>query len=36
VPEREQVERYGGRIVICGDAKAHSSTQLGGRLSRGR
>jgi rfaE bifunctional protein nucleotidyltransferase chain/domain len=35
VPEREQVERYGGRIVICGDAKTHSSTELGGRL-RGR
>jgi len=31
VPEREQVERYGGRIVICGDPKAHSSTELGGR-----
>jgi rfaE bifunctional protein nucleotidyltransferase chain/domain len=32
VPEREQVERYGGRIVICGDPKAHSSTELGRRL----
>jgi len=32
VPEREQVERYGGRIVICGDAKAHSSTELVERL----
>lgn len=32
VPEREQVERYGGRIVICGDPKAHSSTELGKRL----
>jgi rfaE bifunctional protein nucleotidyltransferase chain/domain len=31
VPEREQVERYGGRIVICGDPKAHSSTELGRR-----
>jgi len=31
VPEREQVERYGGRIVICGDAKTHSSTELGKR-----
>ena len=31
VPEREQVERYGGRIVICGDPKAHSSTELGKR-----
>ena len=35
VPEREQLERYGGRIVICGDAKMHSSTELGARL-RGR
>jgi D-glycero-beta-D-manno-heptose 1-phosphate adenylyltransferase len=32
VPEREQIERYGGRIVICGDPKTHSSTALGGRL----
>ena len=32
VPERAQVERYGGRIVICGDAKAHSSSELGARL----
>ena len=31
VPEREQVERYGGRIVIGGDPKTHSSTKLGGR-----
>jgi rfaE bifunctional protein nucleotidyltransferase chain/domain len=35
IPEREQLERYGGRIVICGDAKTHSSTELGARL-RGR
>ena len=34
VPEREQIERYGGRIVICGDAKTHSSTELGGRRAR--
>jgi rfaE bifunctional protein nucleotidyltransferase chain/domain len=32
VPEREQLERYGGRIAICGDPKAHSSTELGARL----
>ena len=32
VPEREQVERYGGRIEICGDSKTHSSTELGKRL----
>jgi rfaE bifunctional protein nucleotidyltransferase chain/domain len=36
VPERAQIERYGGRIVICGDPKTHSSTELAGRLrSRG-
>jgi rfaE bifunctional protein nucleotidyltransferase chain/domain len=32
VPEREQVERYGGRILICGDPKTHSSTALGHQL----
>ena len=32
VPEREQVERYGGRIVICGDPKTHASSELVGRL----
>ena len=36
VPEREQVERYGGRIVICGDAKTHSSTELGAARSAAR
>jgi rfaE bifunctional protein nucleotidyltransferase chain/domain len=35
VPERAQVERYGGRIVICGDPKTHSSTALAARLRRG-
>ena len=34
VPERAQLERYGGRIVICGDTKTHSSTELGGRVNR--
>jgi bifunctional ADP-heptose synthase (sugar kinase/adenylyltransferase) len=29
VPERELLERHGGRIVICGDPKTHSSTELG-------
>jgi bifunctional ADP-heptose synthase (sugar kinase/adenylyltransferase) len=28
VPERATVEAYGGRILIAGDAKAHSSTEL--------
>jgi len=28
VPEREILERHGGRIVICGDAKTHASSEL--------
>lgn len=28
VPERAAVERYGGRVAICGDPKSHSSTAL--------
>jgi len=28
VPEREVVEAYGGRVVICGDPKEHSSSAL--------
>ena len=28
VPERETVESYGGRVIICGDPKNHSTTQL--------
>lgn len=28
VPEREIVERHGGRIVFCGDTKTHSSSEL--------
>ena len=28
VPERETVERLGGRVVICGDPKTHSSSSL--------
>lgn len=35
VPERELVERHGGRILICGDPKTHSSTALGRRLRGG-
>jgi rfaE bifunctional protein nucleotidyltransferase chain/domain len=27
-PERETVKAYGGRVVICGDPKDHSSTQI--------
>ncbi|MCB9898661.1 MAG: adenylyltransferase/cytidyltransferase family protein [Planctomycetes bacterium] len=32
VPEREVVEAYGGRILIAGDPKTHSSTGLIGKL----
>lgn len=28
VPERAQVEAYGGQTVICGDPKGHSSSEL--------
>ena len=31
VPERDVVLGYGGRIAICGDAKSHSSSELGAR-----
>ncbi|MEZ6015697.1 MAG: adenylyltransferase/cytidyltransferase family protein [Planctomycetota bacterium] len=33
VPERAAVERWGGRVAICGDPKAHSSTSLIQRLN---
>jgi rfaE bifunctional protein nucleotidyltransferase chain/domain len=32
VPEREVVRRYGGRVVIAGDPKTHSSSELIRRL----
>ncbi len=28
VPEREAVEKHGGRVLIAGDPKSHSSTEL--------
>ncbi len=28
VPEREVVEAYGGRTMICGDPKDHATTDL--------
>ncbi len=33
VPEREEVERYGGRVAIAGDPKHHSTSALLERLS---
>jgi rfaE bifunctional protein nucleotidyltransferase chain/domain len=35
VPERAVVQEYGGRTVIIGDAKRHSTRDLVERLSRG-
>ncbi len=35
VPERATLEAYGGRVVICGDPKRHSSTELGARTRGG-
>lgn len=32
IPERREVERYGGRAAVAGDAKAHSTTEMLGRL----
>ena len=34
VPERDEVERYGGRVAIAGDPKDHSTTSLAKRLGR--
>jgi bifunctional ADP-heptose synthase (sugar kinase/adenylyltransferase) len=28
IPERARVEAYGGRVVVCGDPKDHSTTAL--------
>ena len=32
VPEREAVERYGGRVAIVGDPKDHSATELAQKI----
>lgn len=32
VPEREVVEKYGGKTVICGDSKDHATTDLLGTI----
>lgn len=34
VPERARVEAYGGQVVICGDPKDHSTTELIARRQR--
>jgi rfaE bifunctional protein nucleotidyltransferase chain/domain len=32
IPEREEVEAYGGRVAVAGDPKDHSTTELIGKL----
>ena len=34
VPERDEVEACGGRVVIVGDPKDHSATEIISRLRR--
>lgn len=34
VPERDEVEACGGRVVIVGDPKDHSATEIIARLRR--
>ncbi len=34
VPERDEVERYGGRVAIAGDPKDHSTTAVLSKLIR--
>ena len=36
VPERDEVEAYGGRVAIAGDEKNHSTTQVLSSLLGGR
>ncbi len=36
VPERAEVEAYGGRVAVAGDPKDHSTSELLGRLDRGK
>ena len=35
VPERQVVQAYGGRTVICGDPKDHATTDVIGVISSG-
>ena len=34
IPERAEVEAYGGRVAVAGDPKDHSTTELLGRLPK--
>lgn len=35
IPERDEVEAYGGRVAVAGDPKDHSTTALAARLRGG-
>lgn len=35
IPERQRVRAYGGRVVIAGDPKDHSTTELVAKLHQG-
>jgi rfaE bifunctional protein nucleotidyltransferase chain/domain len=35
IPERAEVESYGGRVAVAGDPKDHSTTELARRLTQG-
>lgn len=34
IPERAEVESYGGRVAVAGDPKDHSTTEIARRLKR--
>jgi rfaE bifunctional protein nucleotidyltransferase chain/domain len=34
IPERAEVEAYGGRVAVAGDPKDHSTTEIARRLKR--
>jgi len=36
IPERAEVEAYGGRVAVAGDPKDHSTTEISRKLERNR
>jgi D-glycero-beta-D-manno-heptose 1-phosphate adenylyltransferase len=36
IPERAEVEEYGGRVAIAGDPKHHSTSEMVGRIGEGK
>jgi rfaE bifunctional protein nucleotidyltransferase chain/domain len=36
IPERDEVERYGGRVAVAGDPKQHSSSELARRVRQSK